>query len=473
MSGNARARGGGATITVTEIDGSPSVPNVNTIKVSNGTLTNNGNGTVTVTTGGGGGGSISVTDGSTTVDPATSVDFTSGAVVTDLGGGVAGVAVSGGGGAVDSVNGQTGVVVLDAADVGADVSGAAAAAQAASDPVGSAAAAQAASQPLNANLTAVGGLTSAANKGIQYTGSGTAGTYDLTAAAKTVLDDATVAAMVDTLGGASSTGTGGLARATSPTFVTPILGTPTSGVATNLTGTASGLTAGTVTTNANLTGDVTSSGNATTIGAGKVTEAMQVLADNTTQNVSTSKHGYAPKAPNDATKFLDGTGAYSVPAGGGGGGGVLGAISYSSGSNGSWKNTSSGTVSDIDATNASVAVTIPASGNIVVMIQGEFYVSVAHSTCVVALRTGSTTLGRHILQILASGGIINTSGPPSVLASDTTNVPTWFYLTGLTPGALTIKAAFAVDAGGGTLNVAANDGASGHDNPFVMIVFAA
>lgn len=43
------------------------------------------------------------------------------------------------------------------------------------------------------------------------------------------------------------------------------LGTPASGVATNLTGTASGLTAGTVTTNANLTGPITSSGNATSI----------------------------------------------------------------------------------------------------------------------------------------------------------------------------------------------------------------
>jgi hypothetical protein len=41
----------------------------------------------------------------------------------------------GGGGAVDSVNGQTGVVVLDAGDVGADVAGAAAAAAAASQPL--------------------------------------------------------------------------------------------------------------------------------------------------------------------------------------------------------------------------------------------------------------------------------------------------------------------------------------------------
>jgi len=43
------------------------------------------------------------------------------------------------------------------------------------------------------------------------------------------------------------------------------LGTPASGILTNATGTASGLTAGNVTTNANLTGDVTSVGNATTL----------------------------------------------------------------------------------------------------------------------------------------------------------------------------------------------------------------
>lgn len=49
------------------------------------------------------------------------------------------------------------------------------------------------------------------------------------------------------------------------TFVAPALGTPASGVMTNVTGTASGLTAGTVTTNANLTGPITSVGNATTV----------------------------------------------------------------------------------------------------------------------------------------------------------------------------------------------------------------
>lgn len=59
---------------------------------------------------------------------------------------------------------------------------------------------------------------------------------NVTAAARTVLDDSTVADMVNTLGGASSTGSGGLVRATSPTLVTPAIGTPSSGTLTNCTG---------------------------------------------------------------------------------------------------------------------------------------------------------------------------------------------------------------------------------------------
>lgn len=69
----------------------------------------------------------------------------------------------------------------------------------------------------------------------------------------------------DTYVGRTTTDTLTNKTLTSPTLTTPALGTPASGVATNLTGTAAGLTAGTVTTNANLTGDVTSSGNATTL----------------------------------------------------------------------------------------------------------------------------------------------------------------------------------------------------------------
>lgn len=66
-------------------------------------------------------------------------------------------------------------------------------------------------------------------------------------------------------------------------------------------------------------GDVTiSNAGTTTIGASKVTEAMQVLADNTTGNASTTAHGYLKKLDNTATNFMDGTGNWSAPAGGSG-----------------------------------------------------------------------------------------------------------------------------------------------------------
>ena len=57
-----------------------------------------------------------------------------------------------------------------------------------------------AKQASDTELTAIAGLTSASDKGIQFTGSGSAATYDLTTAGKALLDDADAAAQRTTLG---------------------------------------------------------------------------------------------------------------------------------------------------------------------------------------------------------------------------------------------------------------------------------
>jgi len=101
----------------------------------------------------------------------------------------------------------------------------------------------------NANLT--GGVTSVGN-------------------AATVVTNANLTGPITSVGNATSiasqTGTGTtFVMNTSPTLVTPALGTPSALVGTNITGTATAFTASNVTTNANLTGGVTSVGNAATV----------------------------------------------------------------------------------------------------------------------------------------------------------------------------------------------------------------
>jgi hypothetical protein len=61
-----------------------------------------------------------------------------------------------------------------------------------------------------------------------------------------------------------------------------------------------------------------------------IPETQISFTDVTTGNVSLSAHGFVAKLPNDATKYYDGTGAWSVPAGGGGGlsGGTTNRFSY-------------------------------------------------------------------------------------------------------------------------------------------------
>lgn len=94
-------------------------------------------------------------------------------------------------------------------------------------------------------------------------------------------------------------------------------GTPSSMVGTNITGTAAGLTAGAVTTNANLTGPITSVGNATSIASQTGTGTKFVM--DTSPTLVTPAIGVAT----GTSLSLSGSGNFQLTAASSGNGGIV------------------------------------------------------------------------------------------------------------------------------------------------------
>mgnify|MGYP003641054157 CR=1 FL=1 len=152
--------------------------------------------------------------------------------------------------------------------------------------------------------------------GTNITGTATAFT------ASNVTTNADLTGVVTSVGNAtsfgSSTGSGAVVLATSPTLVTPALGTPSALVGTNITGTATAFTASNVTTNANLTGAVTSVGNATSFGSSTGSGAVVLATSPTlvTPALGTPASGVVTNLTGTASININGTVGATTPAAG-------------------------------------------------------------------------------------------------------------------------------------------------------------
>jgi hypothetical protein len=153
------------------------------------------------------------------------------------------------------------------------------------------------------------------------------------------------------------------------------------------------------------------------------------FSDVTTGDVSTAKHGYAPKAPNDVTKVLNGAGAYAVNSGV-----IIGFTAYAAGTDTTLHTQPNNTMTDMDATNAAVTFTAPASGNVLVVC------SVLH---------GNSTSGDTYWGLRESTTTVATAYARGSVASQDFGIRTTvqFYVTGISAGSHTYKLAHRVTAG--------------------------
>lgn len=156
-------------------------------------------------------------------------------------------------------------------------------------------------QPFDATLAALAGVTTGEDVLQFFTGTDTVSTTPFSPLARALLDDTTQAEMQATLG-VSGGGGGSYTDEQAQDAVGAML---------------------TDSATLDFTYDDTTPSLTGSVKDASITEAKLVLADVTTHNVSAVQHGLVPKAPGTSTQYLDGTGAWSTPAGGGGGGDTL------------------------------------------------------------------------------------------------------------------------------------------------------
>ncbi len=161
-----------------------------------------------------------------------------------------------------------------------------------------------------------------------------------------------------------------------------------------------------------------------------IVETEITLADNTTNNVTASAHGFAPKSPGSATSFLNGASppAWAIP-------GVNGAAANVATSETQASNTTFG-----DLTTPGPAVTLTTGSSVIVWLSCNVTHGAAGNSANVSVAiSGATTV---------AAGAANSGNTSASGASHDNVISRCMVITGLTPGSNTFTLKYQNNGGG-------------------------